>query len=295
MLRTLLLITLVFLLAPGALAQPASAAAPVDSAAFHPERFWPMTGLVAVGNVAVMYGLHTLWYSDYERTSFHWINDNAGWLQQDKIGHGVTAYHVARAFTLYGRWSGLEPHWAAAWGGGISWIFQAQIEFLDGTAKQWGASPGDLLANTIGTALGTAQGAWPETLGFYTFRFSYDFGSPGYDPNLGPTGSWLKDYDGQSYWLVVRPEQLLPERAAEAWPDWLALSLGHSGDGLCSARSTPECPHQRRLFLSLDFDLQNVDWPYRWMNVAAEIFSFVRVPAPALEFHPDARWHWLFY
>jgi hypothetical protein len=32
-------------------------------------------------------GLNQLWYADYPRSDFHFINDNAEWLQMDKAGH----------------------------------------------------------------------------------------------------------------------------------------------------------------------------------------------------------------
>ena len=52
---------------------------------------------------------------------------------------------------------------------------------------------------------------------------------------------------------------------------------------------------QRRLFVGLDFDVQAVDWPQPWMRTLATVLTFVRIPAPALEVYPRARWHWLFF
>ena len=40
-----------------------------------------------------MYALNDLWYKDYPKSSFHWINDNSNWLQIDKMGHFTSAYH----------------------------------------------------------------------------------------------------------------------------------------------------------------------------------------------------------
>ena len=36
--------------------------------------------------------LNQTWYSQYERVPFHFFDDNAGWLQIDKVGHAWTAY-----------------------------------------------------------------------------------------------------------------------------------------------------------------------------------------------------------
>jgi hypothetical protein len=47
-------------------------------------------------------GLNQLWYADYARSDFHFINDNAEWLQMDKAGH-ISSYHLGR---LGLEWSG---------------------------------------------------------------------------------------------------------------------------------------------------------------------------------------------
>jgi hypothetical protein len=40
-------------------------------------------------------GLNQLWYA-YARSDFHFINDNAEWLQMDKAGHIYSSYHLGR-------------------------------------------------------------------------------------------------------------------------------------------------------------------------------------------------------
>ena len=47
-------------------------AQPADSSQFRPNRFWPGVGVLAVGDVVVVYGLNNLWYSGHDRTPFHW-------------------------------------------------------------------------------------------------------------------------------------------------------------------------------------------------------------------------------
>ena len=43
---------------------------------------------------ATLLGLNSLWYKDYPRSSFHWINDNKEWLQMDKMGHMASSYYM---------------------------------------------------------------------------------------------------------------------------------------------------------------------------------------------------------
>ena len=45
-----------------------------------------MISEAAIGT-ATLIGLNQVWYADYPRSDFHFINDNAEWLQMDKVGH----------------------------------------------------------------------------------------------------------------------------------------------------------------------------------------------------------------
>ena len=42
---------------------------------------------------AALIGLNQLWYKDYPKSNFHFINDNNQWLQMDKVGHFYSTYH----------------------------------------------------------------------------------------------------------------------------------------------------------------------------------------------------------
>ncbi len=282
---------------------------------FRPVRFWGgLGGFVAV-DVPVMYALTTVWYDEGSRTSFHWYSDSEnatgggrydhGWLddwytyvQQDKLGHVWTGWHLARAFGAYGRWSGLSNGKAALFGGVMSTLFQTQIEIYDGFHEDYGASRTDLLANLVGAAVGGLKVAYPERLDWFAAKYSYHR-SPYYNENASYLGNAIKDYDGISFWLAVRPEELLHGRAGQLWPDWLALSVGYSGDGLAHEISglggTPE--HRRQLFIGPDLDL--LHWaaeraPEPWATLA-DLFAFLRPPAPALQLTPEVRWYWVFY
>jgi hypothetical protein len=51
-------------------------------------------------------GLNQLWYADYSKSDFHFINDNAQWLQMDKLGHLYSSYHLGRFGAEALHWSG---------------------------------------------------------------------------------------------------------------------------------------------------------------------------------------------
>ena len=38
-------------------------------------------------------GFNELWYKNYPKSNFHFVNDNSSWLQMDKFGHAATSYY----------------------------------------------------------------------------------------------------------------------------------------------------------------------------------------------------------
>ena len=97
---------------------------------------------------ATLIGLNHLWYANEPQSSFHFFNDNKEWLQVDKVGHAATAFHISRAGVEVFEWAGLPRKKAILWGGLSGMIFQTPIEILDGFSSAYGASWGDVIANT---------------------------------------------------------------------------------------------------------------------------------------------------
>lgn len=57
---------------------------------------------------ATMTGLYFTWYADSKPSSFHFFNDNAGWLQMDKGGHCLAAYTIGKIGYEVMRATGLD-------------------------------------------------------------------------------------------------------------------------------------------------------------------------------------------
>ncbi|MBZ0243472.1 MAG: YfiM family protein, partial [Bacteroidales bacterium] len=151
--------------------------------------------------VVSMSGLYFAWYKDYPQSSFHFHNDNKDWLQMDKVGHSVTAYQIGRyGYDAY-RWAGM-PEKKAVWiGGSIGFVFLFTVEIFDGFSAEWGASPGDLIANAAGTGLFIGQQLlWKEqrlSLKFSYHNTSYRQYNPGLLGN-NKLESIIKDYNGMT-------------------------------------------------------------------------------------------------
>ena len=276
---------------------------PADS--FNQQRFNYTIATEAALTTGILSGLYFLWYADYPQSSFHFVNDNRDWLQMDKLGHGMTAYYVGVAGINLMKWTGMERKKAIWYGGLQGWIFLMAVEMFDGFSAEWGFSPGDFYANTLGAGLAMGQEAlWEEQRIMMKFSFS---GSPYRTENpavLGTSGwqSWLKDYNGQTYWLSASPGAFMSNAI---WPDWLCLSAGYSGMGMATGdprnqAANPAYAHltrQRQYYFSLDIDLTKIPVKNRFLRNVLHTVNFVKIPLPAFEVQQNGntQWHWMHF
>ena len=256
---------------------------------------------------AVTIGLHYLWYKKFPKSKFHFFNDNAEWLGIDKIGHAATAYNVSAIQYDAMRWSGVSNK-DAAWIGGLTALgLQTIVEIFDGFNSEWGFSKGDMLANITGSALFVAQQlAWGEQRARLKFSFHKTIYAK-YNP--GELGAdkwqrWLKDYNGQTYWLSINPASFM--KSNTAFPQWLNINAGIGAEGMIGARTNPtklgdvEIPQFKRLhrfMFSVDADLKKIDNKNGAPHFGLTIPNVMKVPAPALEFKKGEKmkYHWLYY
>ncbi|PLX23851.1 MAG: DUF2279 domain-containing protein, partial [Salinivirgaceae bacterium] len=211
---------------------------------------------------ASMLILNEAWYADYPRSDFHWFNDNNEWLQMDKIGHSYATYQIAYQNSYILQKTGM-PKKKAMWiSTGLSVFAISSIELFDGFSDEWGASPGDLLANSMGGLLYLSQELlWNEQK--VRMKFNY-LPSPYADKRPEALGSnyhesLLKDYNGQTYWLSINLNKTL---GTTFFPSWMALAVGYGATGLLGGEANPEgfenITRHRQIFLSPDIDWQNI-------------------------------------
>ena len=263
-----------------------------------------LVGVVA--GTAVLYALSTYllgktWYT--RRVPFHTFDDNGEWLQMDKVGHATTAYAISRGEYELFRWSGVPDRTAALTGGAIALLFQSTIEVFDGHSEGWGFSKGDMTANLAGTALFLGQ-----QVGFREQKLSLRYGFthsiyPQYRPELlgrSRIAQWLKDYNGQQYWLSVNLAAVLP--VGPAFPRWLNLDLGYSGSGMSGGSANPPLygadgqpilfRRVRQFYLAPDVDLARLAPAGSTGRMLLGTTQFIKLPAPSLEFNARDGWRW---
>lgn len=236
-------------------------------------------------------GLNQLWYADYPRSSFHFINDNSEWMQMDKVGHLYSSYHIGRLGAEMLNWSGTSKKKQLIYGAGLGFVFLTAVEVMDGYSSEWGASMGDVTANATGTALYVSQELiWKEQritpkFSFHTTQYS------NYRPDvLGSTFTEqiLKDYNGQTYWFSANLHSF---SKGSKIPKWLNLALGYGAEGMITGNgeqnaliSSPKTEKYRQFYLSFDADLTKIETKSHFLKTIFKIFNTVKIPAPTIEY-----------
>jgi uncharacterized protein YfiM (DUF2279 family) len=255
-----------------------------------------------VGYSAAMAGLYAAWYKDYPQTNFHTFNDIGEWKGIDKIGHAYSAYAESKASMELWRWTGIDRK-KRIWLGGMSGAFyQTVIETLDGFSSEWGWSWGDFSANILGSGMLVVQElAWDEQ----RIQFKFSFHHKSYsDPILNQRSDkifgksaaerFLKDYNGQTYWLSANIKSFFP---ASKWPAWLQISVGTGAEGMFGARENigkdaigniifnrTDIKRYRQWYLAPDIDLTKIKTKHKGIKVALNILNIVKFPMPSLEY-----------
>jgi len=232
-------------------------------------------------------GFNQLWYVDYTKSDFHFINDNGEWLQMDKMGHLTSSYYMGVAGIKAYEWTGMSRKNTIWYGGMTGSLFLTIIEILDGYSAEWGASSGDLIANTSGSLLAIGQALkWNEQRIQLKYSYSLTKFAVKNPEQLGRNHleRALKDYNGQTYWMSFNLKSLM-QIENENFPNWLSVALGYSAIGM----ETPfaqnnDSEREREFLLSLDVDLNRIRTNSKILNTILHTFGFLKFPMPTLEF-----------
>jgi hypothetical protein len=233
--------------------------------------------------------LKNQWYSQNTNTSFHWFNDNHEWGGMDKLGHIHTCYQISRVGIETMKACGFNKK-TSAWIGGFSGtLFMTGIEYLDGRSQNWGASPGDLMANTLGGLMGITQSLNSTKL---PFCYKYSF-VPNKIANSRPNllGSslptqMLKNYNGQTYWLSYPISRKRP---------WLLASLGYGINGYYGGDDNifesngikydySNIPRYSEYYLSLDVDFTKIPVHNKLLKKTFFLLNYFKFPFPVMQY-----------
>ena len=258
---------------------------------------------VAVAS-ATLIGLNKVWYADYPKSSFHFVNDNAEWLQMDKVGHVFSTYHLSSFGAKALKWSSASRKEQLVYGTAIGLGFMSVVEIFDGHSQEWGASLGDVLANVSGSALFVSQELlWKEQRIIPKFSFHATPYASARPNILGDSYSEqiLKDYNGQTYWLSAN---LFLFTKSSKVPKWVNLALGYGAEGMITGNDDfvntvflPEDKRVRQIYLSLDVDLTKIKSKSHFIKTLFSVINTIKIPAPTVEFRESGtvKFHLLYF
>jgi hypothetical protein len=225
--------------------------------------------------LAVLETQRRRWWDD-RSPRFRIMNDWEYVRWADKAGHVYSTSFFARFYRASFRWAGVPEHQAPLWGGIAAWTQMFYYEVLDGFGPQWGFSPGDLAANTVGAGLTTAQ-AYVPALNAFTVKASYW-------PSGWEGKNFTDDYAGQTFWLTANPHLLAPEGAfKDALPEWLNVTVGYG------ARDLDEWEFLTTSVVYVGLDIEPSILPFEgkaWDTVSGWL-RYIHFPAPALRLTPN--------
>lgn len=230
-------------------------------------------------------GLSKSWYKN-PLAHFSFKDDTPDWHQIDKAGHLFTSFQIARHTAQVYSVTGISKKQAVLYGAISGAMFQTPIELLDGFSPDYGFSPGDMVANFLGAGLFAFQHLyWDQVRIIPKFSFHQTPLAEVRPELLGRHLSerWLKDYNGQTYWLSTSPGLFA---RSSGWPDWLCLSFGYGINNMVSAQpalsqSMGFTPY-REYYLSLDIDLTKIKSRHKFVRTLTFLLNSIKVPAPTL-------------
>lgn len=239
-----------------------------------------------------LFALNQFWYADYERSKFHTINDNSEWLQVDKLGHSFSAYQLGKFGAQTLNWAGVSEKDQLLYGGTLGFTFLTAVEVLDGFSEEWGFSWGDFTANAVGSGLYIGQELlWEEQRIVMKYSFHRTKYASQRPDKLGDGffEEFLKDYNGQTYWLSANMHAFFKNSKV---PKWLNLAIGYGGEGLLSGDASLivnstliKQNRQRQFYLSLDVDLTRIKTNSMLLKSVFSVFNTIKIPFPTVEFN----------
>ena len=225
-------------------------------------------------------GLDQLWYADYPRSKFKTVNDSEEWLQMDKLGHVFSSYQLGRIGANTLNWAGVSKRDQLLYGATLGLGFLTAVEVMDGFSEEWGFSWSDMASNALGTGLYVGQELlWQEQRILFKYSFHQTRFAEQRPDKLGDglAEEFLKDYNGQTYWLSANINAFLK---TDIVPNWLNLAVGYGADGMLNGSfENPELPNQnpyRQFYLSLDVDLTKIRTNSHFLKTLFDVFWYVQ-------------------
>ena len=266
-----------------------------------------LTGAESALFATTFSGLYFVWYDNQSFVPMHSFDDSREWLQMDKAGHFMSASVIADHSSFFYRKCGVKKRNADLLGAAQSMLYLSTLEIFDSFSAGWGFSWTDMLANAAGNVFFLGQEMlWNEQR--FVLKFSAHLTNfAQYRPSLlgsAFTERILKDYNGQTYWIMASPFSFMKKESK--FPSWLGFALGYGGEGMLGGNANPYVNEQgerlpqysryRQFYLSPDIDLSKISVKKRWLRTTLKLLNVVKLPLPALEYsNSSLRFHAIYF
>jgi len=244
-----------------------------------------------------MIGIHLYqesgWWK-YNRAPFHFREDLTYGLSVDKIGHfyGTSLWAFSLRKILI--WADVPERTALYYGSAGALLFQTFVEIEDGFSD-WGFDRVDFLAD-LGGALWPIAQAHSGFINALDLKMSYKPTSLLHAPTTGGfTGQkhlLMDDYEGQTFWLALKPAELFPSGSLSIWPDFLNIAVGYGARNVYEGTGAPYSV----VFLGFDYDLKKIiPQTSPFLVTLSEVLYFIHFPAPAIRLSPTTILYGVYY
>lgn len=242
------------------------------------------------GNAALYSYFKRAWWSGERADRFFFHADwDENFRDQDKLGHMLGGYHLARFGNAFVRSTCTSKTKAIAWSAAYAAVFQLQIEIWDGMYKKYGFSYADLLANTTGTALAVLHETHPRTRAIKPLISYHKSAAMRNADNIPGELRPSLDYTGQTYWMSVNPYELMRGDSTKWWLGLVRLSVGHSITDWIDPRTGANIRAQRKILLTLDIDAEKLPGENRIWKTFKRQIGYIHLPSPALQITPTTE------
>ena len=258
------------------------------------KRIWIASGIQAYTEIGSFAALYPIWYAQNASSKFHFFDDFGNWGNVDKYGHSYSAYQLSKLSSDFYRWAGVPKKKSAIIGSLVGLSYQSTLEVFDGFSNGYGFSWGDMLFNTLGSGIYLSQEwAWSEQKLIPKFSYHPTKFAALRPEILGSNQAerFLKDYNGQTYWLSFSPNHFSKN---SMFPKWLCISIGYGIDGRIVGDQTSYTSadgmayySRQQYYLSMDIDLKSLPIKNKTIKKIISAFNYLKIPAPAVSFQKN--------
>lgn len=242
---------------------PESYHAETPAWSYSPREFYDNVMQIPWETAAIVGGTLALGFGDWDWGSakFHFVDEgffgtdthNGG---MDKLGHTYGTMLLSDFFAASLARRHVNQHSAALTGAIMGWSVMAMVETFDGFSKDYGFSPQDIVANTVGATFSYLRNTMPELKSKLDYRLEYV--PSGYGDGFKPHS----DYAGQKYILALKLAGF--EKFEETPLRFFELDLGYYTEGFRREEAIDKgISPTRNVFVAIGINVEQVLFGYQ--------------------------------